>query len=63
MLQENFINNPYKILVILIKKQFILLEKNKKIDEITYYWVKSPLNDLKKRFQRSELFALRENFN
>ena len=56
MLQESFINNLYRILVILIKKQFILLEKNKKIDEITYYWVKSPLNDLKKCFQRSELF-------
>ena len=30
VLQENFINNLYRILVILIKKQFILLEKNKK---------------------------------
>ena len=61
MLQKNFTNNLYKILVILIKKRHILLERQK-IDEITYYWVKSPLKDLKKRFQRSELFALRENF-
>ena len=39
-----------------------IIRKTQKIDEITYYWVKSPLKDLKKRFQRSELFALREKF-
>ena len=45
------------------KETVYIIRKKQKIDEITYYWVKSLLNDLKKRFQRSELFALRENFN
>ena len=44
------------------KETTYIIRKTQKIDEITYYWVKSPLKDLKKRFQRSELFALREKF-
>ena len=45
------------------KETVYIIRKKQKIDEITYYWVKSLLNDLKKRFQRSELLTLRENFN
>ena len=32
------------------------------IDNIRYYWVKTPLKNLPKRFQRTELFALKSNF-
>ena len=52
--QENFISNQFRI--------FVILAKIPHIDEIKYYWIKSPLSDLPKRFQRSELFALKSNF-
>ena len=45
----------------IIKKRFTWLER-KKIDDINYYWIKSPLTNVKKRFVRSELFALKDNF-
>ena len=32
------------------------------IDNIRYYWVKTPLKNLPKRFQRTELFALKSKF-
>ena len=38
------------------------IRKKQIIDNIKYYWVKSPLRELNKRFQRSELFALKSNF-
>ena len=44
------------------KETVYIVRKRKKIDNINYYWIKSPLSDLKKRFLRSELFALKENF-
>ena len=31
-------------------------------DNIRYYWVKNSLSDIKNRFQRSELFAIKSNF-
>ena len=46
----------------IIKKRFTWLEREKKIDDINYYWIKSPLTNVKKRFVRSELFALKDNF-
>ena len=30
---------------------------------IRYYWVRSPINDLPKRFLRTKTFALKSNFN
>ena len=39
------------------------IRKKHIIDNIRYYWVKSPLKNLSKRFQRTELFALKSNFN
>ena len=42
--QENFISNQFRI--------FVILAKIPHIDEIKYYWIKSPLSDLPKRFQR-----------
>ena len=33
------------------------------IDGIRYYWVRSPISDLPKRFLRTEIFALKANFN
>ena len=44
------------------KEQVYRIRKKGTIDGIKYYWVKSSLTDLPKRFQRSELFALRANF-
>ena len=32
------------------------------IDNIRYYWVKTPLKNLPKIFQRTELFALKSKF-
>ena len=32
------------------------------IDGIRYYWVKNPIEDLPKRFLRTELFELKSNF-
>ena len=39
------------------------IRKKHIIDNIRYYWVKSPLKNLSKRFQRTELFNLKSNFN
>ena len=44
------------------KETVYIVRKRKEIDNINYYWIKSLLSDLKKRFLRSELFALKENF-
>ena len=44
------------------KEQLYTIRKKRLIDGIKYYWVKSSLTDLPKRFQRTELFALRANF-
>ena len=44
------------------KEQVYTIRKKRLIDRIKYYWVKSSLTDLPKRFQRTELFALRANF-
>ena len=38
------------------------IRRKQMIDGIRYYWVKSPIADLPKRFSRSELFALRSIF-
>ena len=38
------------------------IRKKHIIDNVRYYWVKSPLTNLSKRFQRTELFALKSNF-
>ena len=38
------------------------IRKKQTIDGIQYYWIKSPIADLHKRFSRSELFAIRSNF-
>ena len=39
------------------------IKKKKLIDGIRYYWVRSPINDLPKRFLTAELFSLKSNFN
>ena len=45
------------------KEQIYTIRKKRLMNGIKYYWVKSStLTDLPKRFQRSELFALRANF-
>ena len=44
------------------KETIYIIRKKKIVDGIRYYWVKIPLTDLGKRFQRTELFALQENF-
>ena len=38
------------------------IRKKQVIDDIRYYWVKSPIANLPKRFSRSGHFALRSNF-
>ena len=44
------------------KDTVFTIRKKQTIDNIMYYWVKSPLAELSKHFQRSELFALKSNF-
>ena len=44
------------------KDTIFTIRKKQIIDNIRYYWVKSSLAELNKRFQRSELFALKSNF-
>ena len=44
------------------KETIYVVRERKKIDDINYYWIKSPLTNVKKRFLRSELFALKDNF-
>ena len=38
------------------------IRKKQMIDGISYYWVRSPINDLPMRFLRTELFAIKSNF-
>ena len=45
------------------KDMIYTIRKKHIIENIRYYWVKSPLKSLSKRFQRTELFALKSNFN
>ena len=44
------------------KDKVYTIKKKQMIRDIRYYWIKSPIADLPKRFSRSELFALRSNF-
>ena len=39
------------------------IRKKQLIDKRRYYWVRSPINDLLKRFLRTEILALKSNFN
>ena len=41
------------------KETVYLIRQRKKVNDIYFYW----LNNLKNRFVRSELFALKENFS
>ena len=45
------------------KETVYTIRKKQLIDEIRYYWVRSPINDLPKRFLRTKIFALKSNFN
>ena len=38
------------------------IRKKQVVDNIRYYWIKSPTANLSKRFSRTELFAVRSNF-
>ena len=44
------------------KDTLFAIRKKQTIDSIMYYWVKSILAELKKRFSRSEPFALKSKF-
>ena len=44
------------------KDTVFTIRKKQNINNIMHYWVKSPLTELSKCFQRSELFALKSNF-
>ena len=61
---ENFINKLFKIYHILMKKTVFVVRKKQKIDKKTYYWLKNEEKNkyLLKTFQRSELFAIVDNF-
>ena len=45
------------------KETVYTIRKKQLIDEIRYYLVRSPINNLPKRFLRTEIFALKSNFN
>ena len=55
-------NNRCRTLIILIKKLFLQYTKKKVIDNIMDYWIKTSLAKLSKRFSKSKLFALKDNF-
>ena len=59
---EKFYKQPVQNISYFNKEKIYKIRKKKLIDGIRYHWVKSSLTDLPKRFQRSELFALRANF-
>ena len=40
----------------------LTIGKKQVVDNIQYYWIKSPMTNLPNRFSRAELFALRSNF-
>ena len=44
------------------KETVFTIYKKQMIDNIMYYWIKTSLAKLSKRFSRSELFALKSNF-
>ena len=44
------------------EKIFFIRKKKKKIDKISYYWLKNSQKKKIKRFQRTELFAVKNNF-
>ena len=44
------------------KDTVFAIRKKQTVDNIMYYWVKSILAELKKRFSRSEPFALKSKF-
>ena len=45
------------------KEKVFFIRKKQKIDRISYYWLKDSQNEtLTKRFQRTELFAVNNNF-
>ena len=44
------------------KETVYTIRKKQINDNIRYYWVKNSLSDIKNRFQRSELFAIKSNF-
>ena len=44
------------------KDTVFTIRKKQTIDNIMYYWVKSPLAELNKCFSSTELFALKSNF-
>ena len=45
------------------KETIYTIRKKQLIDGIRYYWVRSPINDLPKRFLRTQIFALKSIFN
>ena len=44
------------------KNVALTIKKKQVVDNIQYYWIKSPTTNLPNRFSRTELFALRSNF-
>ena len=45
------------------KENIFFIRKKQKIRKISYYWLKDPQNKrLTKRFQRTKLFAINNNF-
>ena len=45
------------------KEKIFFIRKKQKIDKISYYWLNDSQNEkLTKRFQRTELFSIKNNF-
>ena len=45
------------------KEAVYTIRKKQLIDGMRYYWVRSPISDLTKRFLRAKPFPLKSNFN
>ena len=60
-----FYNQAVQNIAYFNKENTFFIRKKRKIDEIDYYWLKNleSNRNLSKRLQRTELFAIKDNFS
>ena len=61
---EQFYKQSVQNIAYFNKERTYLIRAKQKVDEIVYYWLENSKNNkyLTKRFQRNDLFALKNNF-
>ena len=60
-----FYNQAVQNIAYFNKENTFFIRKKRKIDEIDYYWLKNleTNRNLSKRLQKTELFAIKDNFS